>query len=115
MATYSSKFDKPWFLALILVAGILQVFATGCLIAGYSSLVVVFERMGFYHQLCSENVETTLLNGTIRSNTARICNAQLKALNLAYTIGFVGTALVKFPLGYVIDRYGPQMGDYIGW
>ena len=116
MAPRTSKFDKPWILALLLITSTLEMFLAGCTIAGYSSLLIVFQKLGFYHQLCTRNIKTANLNETTTSTFGdEICNDQKKALNLLYVIGFAFTSLCKFPLGYLIDRYGVQICNFVGW
>lgn len=108
-----SQFNKPWFLTLFLIIAIIQLFLASSPIFGYSSILVIFKRMNFYHYLCETRNFTASQNETVVVSDNQTCNDQDKALNLLFVFGWLFHNMVKLGAGPLVDRIGPQISQYI--
>ncbi|XP_065662075.1 equilibrative nucleobase transporter 1 isoform X3 [Hydra vulgaris] len=105
-----SDFKKPFVLILFLIACCLENFIVGAPVYGYSSMLEIFKASKFFHHLCGIT-NTTL---TTRNNFEKTCEKQDLALNWVFISGMFFHSILKFPIGYCVDRFGPQLCQYVG-
>ena len=116
---------KLVFQIIFFITAVIEVWLLSGIIYGWASIAVVFEREGFFQHLCS-NMEIakngSVVNSSLTQNGTEKghfaighCPRKSKRFNLIFSVSLVMLCSTKFPIGLFIDRFGPKVGQIVGW
>ncbi|XP_014670941.1 PREDICTED: large neutral amino acids transporter small subunit 4-like [Priapulus caudatus] len=112
----------------LMVTSVIENVLFSAVLLGWSSLVQILKREGFYSDLCMdqdhvEEGESVVLlesnatgahNFTIGDNDIIGCPDQDKMLNLVFTVGSFLLSALTFPIGLIMDKIGSRKLRIIG-
>lgn len=110
-------FSNNTYLVLFYLAAMFQMFFMSCIIVGYSSLLVIFKKEGFYSYLCRGNITINNSSSSLSALGNPVpdgCLAQLERYNLVFTVAVSSLNLVKLPVGNFVDLIGARSSQYVG-
>ena len=77
-------------------------------IFGWASLAYILKKENYFGEYCEVQIQQN--SSSINRNA--VCREQENRLNIAYTVGFITVGLVSFPVGYLLDTFGPKITRY---
>lgn len=83
---------------------------------GFAALKPILIDSGVYEDKCSDQPHTLSTTTTTTGGSGWVarCVRQELALNQMFTWAAVGTNVSAFPIGLILDRYGPRVTSLIG-
>ncbi len=96
---------------ILLLYSIVEMILCSGLIFGWASLAYILKKEKYFDEFCAYPA--------ISNSSATVdmvyCSSQEDRLNMAYTVAFVTVGVISFPVGSLLDSFGPKVSRVVGW